>query len=400
MENNTPLNSAMKNTNITPRLVIVLAVLLCAAGPARAGEDAWHKIALYKTHILALVSDPARSATLYAATAQGLLKSLDAGATWKGLGPGLPPDSPPRAVAINPHNSKELYVGYDGLGLFKSFDGGQSWQALNEGLPNLFVRCLAISPKDPNLIYLGILGGVAISSSGGKTWHMTSGFKRSVNVNTVVIDPQNPQYLYAGTGGAGVFKSRNGGVSWMDFNEGLSSLSITSLHVDPGNSDIVLAGAYHPATPTDVYVGEASGGVFRSQDGGRTWQGSSLLNVHIFALAASPTHPNVMYTGAWGGVYRSVDNGLSWTDINAGLDNAFLHAIHVLPESPPVLLAGTTYGLISYTDFSLKAPEPGGGPGSLVYGLGGGAALGAMLGFLWFRRRRKRQIPDSQKPVW
>ena len=388
----------------TTTRIIVMTTFCCVASlPALAGKDAWHKIALDKTHIVSLVSDPARASTLYAATASGLLKSLDGGNTWSSLGDTLPRDLPPGSIAINPHNSKELYVGYDGLGIFKSSDNGQTWQAMNAGLPNTFVRCIVISPKDPNLVYLGVTGGVAISTNGGKFWHMSSGFKRTVNVNTIVIDPKNPQYLFAGTGGGGVFKSGNGGVSWKDINEGLSSLSITTLHIDPENPDIVLAGAYHPATPTDVYVGEASGGVYRSQDGGRTWQGSSLLNIHIFSLAADPARPNLVYAGAWGGIYRSVDKGLSWTDINAGLDNAFPHTIHMLPVTPPLLLAGTTYGLLSYTDASLKMPEQGsdGLATPITYGLGVSAALGLLLAFLWLRRRRKRATPDdSQQPVW
>jgi photosystem II stability/assembly factor-like uncharacterized protein len=386
--------------NTTAR-IIVMAALFCAALPALAGQDVWHKIALDKTHIAFLTSDPARSSTLYAASTLGLLKSLDGGGTWNSLGPDLPQAVPPSAVAINPHNSKELYVGYDGLGLFKSSDSGQTWEPIDKGLPNLSVRCIAISPKDPNLIYLGILGGVAISTSGGKSWHMSSGFRRAVNVNAVVIDPKNPQYLYAGTGGAGVFKSGNGGVSWKDINEGLSSLSIPALHIDPENSDIVLAGAYHPASPTDLYVGDASGGVFRSQDGGRTWQGSSLLNIHIFSFAASPACPGVVYAGAWGGIYRSTDKGLSWTDINAGLDNAFPHTVHALPGNPPTLLAGTTYGLLSYTDAALKVPtqREGGTQTLIACGLGG-AALVALLGFLRLWKRRKRAAPDSQQSVW
>ncbi|MDR0239899.1 MAG: hypothetical protein LBI88_06690 [Deltaproteobacteria bacterium] len=386
----------------TTARIIVMAALFCAASPTLAGQDTWHKIALDKTHIAFLTSDPARASTLYAASTLGLLKSLDNGASWSAL-PGLPQEVSPSAVAINSHNSKELYVSYDGLGLFKSVDSGQNWQPVDMGLPNLSIRRIVISPKDPNLIYLGILGGVAVSTNGGKFWHMTSGFKRTVNVNVIVIDPKNPQYLYAGTGGGGVFKSGNGGVSWKDVNEGLSSLSIPTLHIDPENPDILLAGAYHPATPTDLYVGEASGGVYRSQDGGRSWQGSSLLNIHIFSLAASPTYPDVVYAGAWGGVYRSTDKGLNWTDINAGLDNAFVHAVHVLPGKPPTLLAGTTYGLLSYTDAALhvSAGRDRGMEPLIVYGLGGGVALVLLLGFLFVRRRAKRKAQNGQQqPVW
>ena len=386
----------------TQASLIVAAVLFCAALSALAGRDVWQKIALDKTHVVFLTKDPARASTLYAATALGVLKSLDSGANWSKLGAFLPSDIQAAAIAINPRNSRELYVGYDGRGLFKSLDGGENWQAANEGLPNLSVRCIAISPQDPNLLYLGISGGVAISTNGGKFWQMSSGFKRAINVNALVIDPKNPQYLYAGTGGAGVFKSGNGGVSWKDVNQGLSSLSITSLHIDPENPDILLAGAYHPASPTDLYVGQASGGVFRSQDGGRSWQGSSLLNIHIFSFAASPAYPDTVYAGAWGGIYRSTDKGLNWTDINAGLDNAFPHTLHVVSDNPLTLLAGTTFGLLSYTDDSLNAPRKGdeGRTSLILYGLGVSAALALLFGFQYLRQRAKRKTRDAPQSVW
>ena len=189
------------------RAALVGCVLCSALSPALAGENAWQKIALDAVHTVFLASDPARPSTLYAATSRGLKKSLDGGTTWSDLGQTLPRDSAPNSVAVNYLNSKELYVGYEGKGIFKSQDGGNSWQAINEGLPNVYVRCIVISPKDPNLLYAGIQDGVAISTNGGKFWHMSSGFKRAVNVNCIAIDPLRPQYLYAGTGGAGVFKS-------------------------------------------------------------------------------------------------------------------------------------------------------------------------------------------------
>ncbi|MDR1241196.1 MAG: hypothetical protein LBM00_00190 [Deltaproteobacteria bacterium] len=382
--------------------VFLISGLWCSViAPAWAGENVWHKIALDKVHIVSLTSDPARPSTLYAATSVGVQKSMDNGSTWAKLGGNLPEDAFPNAVLVNPLNSKELYVSYDGRGIFKSSDSGNTWQAMNEGLPNLSVRCMAISPKDPNLLYIGIMGGVAISTNGGKLWHMSSGFKRTVNVNAVSIDPKNPQFLYAGTGGAGVFKSGNGGVSWIDINQGLSSLSITALHIDPENPDIVLAGAYHPATPTDFYVGEANGGVFRTSDGGRTWNETTLLTVTIFSFAAAPEYPEVVYTGAWGGAYRSVDRGESWVDLNEGLDNAFLHKIFVIPSVPPVILAGTTFGLLSYTDARLEKlrHKDSGASRGIRYGAAGVVAL-ALAGLLWLRRKRKRAVQKSGRPVW
>ncbi|MDR1685315.1 MAG: hypothetical protein LBR82_02540 [Desulfovibrio sp.] len=382
---------------------VIFGFLCVVASPARSGENIWHKIALDKVHVVSFISDPARPDTLYAATSRGLLKSADGGTEWVPLGANLLPEGVfPSSVAVNHLNSRELYVGYDGAGLYKSSDGGNTWQTVNEGLPNLNVRCILISPKDPNLIYIGIMGGAALSTNGGKNWHMSSGFKRTVNVNALAVDPKNPQYLFAATGGAGVFKSGNGGVSWVDVNEGLSSLSILALHIDPKNPDIVLAGSYHPATPTDFYVGEANGGVFRTLDGGRTWQETGLLTTTVFSFAATPAYPGTVYVGAWGGAYRSVDKGATWVDINNGLDNAFMHKLYVKPGEPPVILAGTTFGLLSYTDADLPKllPVAGGGVSPLVrYGIIGVAAA-VIAGACLLRRGRRRKTPDAARPVW
>lgn len=383
-------------------LFTAVFVLCCAIAPQSTAKDnAWHKIAFDKTHVVSIVSDPARPATLYAATFDGLMRSRDSGATWERLGEKLPVDMPPGAMAVNPHNSKEIYVGYDGGGLFKSQDEGATWQAVNNGLPNIYVRCIAISPRDPNLVYAGIQGGVAISTNGGKFWHMSSGLKHAVNVNTLLIDPKDPQYLYAGTGGAGVFKSGNGGVSWRDMNEGLSSLSILGLYIDAENPEILLAGAYHPASPTDLYVGKANGGVFRSLDAGRTWQETGLLNLTAFAFASVPNRPQAVYAAAWGGVYRSLDRGESWIDINTGLDNAFVHEIFVMPESPPVILAGTTFGLISYTDLTLEPllRQQGKSSSILRYALGA-AGIAALLLAILARRRAGNKKQADKKPAW
>lgn len=386
--------------NICEALTLVVVCLACLASPALARENAWHKIALDKVHIVSMASDPVRPSTLYAVTSLGLMKSADGGANWTELGEAaLPQDIPPSSVAVNPHNSKELYVGYDGRGIFKSGDGGSTWIGASEGLPNLYVRCIVISPKDPNLLYIGIQNGVAISTNGGQLWHMSSGFRRAVNVNAIAIDPKSPQYLFAATGGAGVYKSGNGGVSWKDINEGLSSLSILDLHIDPENPDIVLAGAYHPATPTDLYIGDASGGVYRTVDGGISWHETSLLNITIFSFAQSPDYPGAVYVGAWGGAYRSTDKGETWTDMNAGLDNAFLHKVLTMPGKPPVVLGGTTFGLLSYTDENIAmAGQKGEGVPALWYGVGVLAAVAALA--LILLRRRKGGRDAGKESVW
>lgn len=379
----------------------VLSLIITSPLVAHADNGMWHKIALNKEHVVSISADPVQPSTLYAVTSMGLLKSIDRGRNWTKLKGELPSDIPPSAVAVNPFNSQEIFVGFDGRGIFKSNDGGSTWASLNDGLQNLYVRCIVISPKAPNLIYVGIQNGIAITTNGGKLWHMAFGFKRATNVNAVVIDPKNPQFLYAATGGGGVYKSGNGGVSWKDINEGLSSLSILDIHVDPENPDILLAGAYHPATPTDLYVGEASGGVYRSEDGGRTWHETPLLNITIFSFTDHPDLPGVIYAGAWGGAYRSIDKGKTWIDINSGLDNAFLHKVHLLSGTPPEILAGTTFGLLSFTDTEV-GEQMGRSSANLqswqLYGCICTIGLFCMAGVFWLRNRKKRA--EEQRDAW
>jgi len=378
-----------------------MGILLCAVSfPAWGGTDAWHKITLDKTHIVSMISDPAWPSTVYAATSLGLVKSLDGGNNWNSIGDTLPQGIPPSAMAIAPCSNLEVYVGYDGLGVFKTADGGQTWQPTNEGLSGLSVRCIVVNCMNPDSVYLGTQDGLAISASGGKFWYMAPGFKQPAKVSAIAADPYYPQILYVGTEDAGVFKSGNGGVSWKDFNEGLSGLNITALYVDPNNPEIVLAGVHPSATQADS--GELVGGVFRSKDRGRTWHPSSLLYTHIFSFSGDPAYPNVVYASARDGIYRSVDSGLSWTGVNAGLDNIFPHTILFLPVEPPVLLAGTTFGLFSYSDSTLEMQVWAGDDATafIAFGFCGMAALGLLSAFLWLWRRKKGNVPDSQQPVW
>ncbi|MDR1856368.1 MAG: hypothetical protein LBR22_04320 [Desulfovibrio sp.] len=384
---------------LLPLLVLLAFLLHLAPTPAPSAENVWEKIAFEGTHVIDLAVDPARASTVYAVTPDGLMRSDDRGRNWSPRTAGLPQGKPPSSLAVNPRKSREMYLGYDGLGVFKSVDGGESWRPANDGLPNMSVRCLVISARDPNLVYAGVMGGVAITTSAGKHWHMTSGFPQRANVNAIAIDPKDPQRLYAGSGGSGVYVSGNGGVSWKDSNAGLSSLTIFAMQVNGDGA--VLAGAYHPASPADVYVGTASGGVFRSLDKGATWQGTSLFNTTIFSFAAHPQHAGVVYAGAWGGAYRSMDGGATWDDINEGLDNAFLHKVLALPLTPPILLGGTTYGLLSYVDTS-PAPAQLAGESRPVatYAILAAVLCAIAAGLLLLRRRRRSTPSDKPRTVW
>lgn len=386
-------------------LLLISLFMITAIFPSQvfANTNSWSQLALEKVGIMDLAVDPARSETLYAATTQGVQMSSDSGTTWHSINKGLPA-SEATSIAINPTNSKNIFVSYDGEGIFKSVDGGETWVAQNDGLPTLNVRTLVFHPKDSNTLYAGIKGGVCITNNAGSKWSPTSGFKPYTNVNDIAFNPQDPSTVYAATGNDGVFKSTNGGVSWKDINTGLPSMSVFTLSIDPKNPERIDAGTYNAVTPTDLYVGDVYGGVFYTNDGGAHWEASKALSsVTVFRLVRYPQNSNVIYASTLGGIYRSIDGGINWTDINAGLANEFLHALVLVPQKDaPLLLSGTPNGIYMYADpewNSLKAkisviPK-------WVWWTAGGTAGAILIGLvIWVILRKRRKGKEKHKYAW
>ena len=121
----------------------------------------------------------------------------------------------------------------------------------------------------------------------------------------LAIDPVSPTMIYAGTAGRGVFKSTDGGASWLQSNTGMGDVSIRAVAINPLTSSLVYAGP----------------GFYRSSDGGAHWVSaqSGLTNTGVNAIVVNPITPTTLFVGTGGGVFKSGDGGASWTPKNAGL---------------------------------------------------------------------------------
>jgi photosystem II stability/assembly factor-like uncharacterized protein len=196
------------------------------------------------------------------------------------------------------------------------------------------VTALAVDPTNSNVIYLGgAEGGVWKSTDGGTTWIPLTDNQASLAVGSIAIDPQNPQTIYVGTGeedfalynyaGAGILKSTNGGASWTRLSARFvgpfgsdspycGGAYIGSIAVDPGNSQILLAGAQFQCS-----VGS---GMYRSTDGGTTWTevlGTQSAPDLITGLVFDPTNGNNVYAAV--GASTSASNDGIWKSTNAGV---------------------------------------------------------------------------------
>ncbi len=208
----------------------------------------------------------------YAKEGVGLTGSEDNGESWRNSDDGFVRDVHVSKLVIDPNNNNVFYattqgeteytdkVG-DGAGVFKSTDRGNNWTQINNGLNSLETNVLAVDPNDSDVLYLGTDDdGIYKSINGGENWEKLIP-SASFGVGDIVVDPQNSDNVYMGTvdyfrlsesrgvlGDFGVYKSTDGGTTWEEFNLGLNHLGVFSLELSEENRIL--------------YAGTRAGGVY------------------------------------------------------------------------------------------------------------------------------------------
>ncbi len=305
-----------------------------------------------------ITQDPVTASTIYAGTSSGVYKSLDHGVNWTATGSGSATTIPmvTNAVAIDPSTPSTIYAATNS-GVFKSVDAGASYTVKNSGLGNTRVLSFAIDPTSPQTLYAGTNSGVFRSTNGGDSWSSwSSGITALSAINEIVLNPTNSQILYVGTSN-GVFRSTTGGAGWFSMNTGITNgAPITAMVIDPTTPTILYAAAQGASSP--VYKTTTSGSSWTPSGTGLSvvinGQPTSVFT-HEFAI--DPSNPTILYAAtASGGVFKTSDGGSNWSQSNTGLSNAQTPAITVDRITPARLYVGTNIG----TDAIIAKFDPSG----------------------------------------
>ncbi len=291
---------------------------------------------------------------------------------WRNIGPFR--GGRTRAIAGVPSQPNVFYMAQVNGGVFRTDDYGRTWKPIFDDQPTASVGALAVAVSDPNVIYVGsgeglhrpdlsVGNGLYKSTDAGKTWtHL--GLRDGQQIAQIAVDPRNPDHLLVAVAGhpygpnkeRGIFYSNDGGKTfehalYKDENTGAADVLF-----DPTNPQVAYASLWE-AREGPWENGEwngPNGGIFKTTDGGRTWQ--QLRNdlpkdIVQAQLAINPSSPRRLLAAVatldGGKLYRSFDAGETWslatTDERptARIGGGDLPVVRIDPKNPNIVYAAS-----------------------------------------------------------
>ena len=207
---------------------------------------------------------------------------------WRHIGPFRGGRS--AAVTGVPGKPNLYYFGATGGGVWRTKDGGQTWENISDGFFGGSIGAIAVAESDHNVLYVGggevtVRGNVSYgfgmwkSTDAGKTWKHI-GLKNSRHIPRVRVHPQNPELVYAAVMGdlfksseeRGVYRSKDGGATWERILFANADAGAVDLTMDPNNPRILYASTWRiRRTPYSLESGGEGSDIWKSTDGGDTW---------------------------------------------------------------------------------------------------------------------------------
>jgi photosystem II stability/assembly factor-like uncharacterized protein len=257
-----------------------------------------------------------------------------------------------------------VYVGAGTGGLYRKSPGDTQWEELTNGLPpSPEVRVITIHPLQPDVVFVGTQDGVYRSGSRGNHWRRLNMPVTGSVVWSILFRPYRPNFMYVGMAPALIFRTQDGGDSW------------DQLPMIPGPDVItmsfhtrVIAMAVNPQSPDEIYAALEVGGMVRSLDGGENWEpinrglregGEDRMDLH--GVQVSAAQPGTVYISTREGMFRSPDRGDHWDpiDIKEYSPITYTRDLLVSPGDPRTLYVSLGRAARSEVGALFRSPDLG-----------------------------------------
>jgi photosystem II stability/assembly factor-like uncharacterized protein len=344
------------------------------------------------------------------------------------------------AVVGIPGDPNTYYIGAASGGVFKTVDGGVHWEPVFDDQPAQSIGALAVDPTNPNVVWAGtgeahirsnvsIGNGVYKTIDGGRTWSHV-GLEESGRISRIIVHPHDPDvvfvaalgHLYGPQEERGVFRTQDGGETWERVLFSTENAGASDIVMDPNNPNILFAGMWEMIIWTwGRQSGGPGSGLFRSMDGGDTWErmeGNGLPRPPLgkVVLSMTPDDSNRVYAlietnsnrdfaplvDHQGVLWRSDDAGGSWRMVNA--DHTLVQRPHYYSrvvaapdDADEVHFLATSHTTSQDGGLTIRRGSAGGDnhdmwidplqPDRMIVGNDGGVHISTTRGRSWLRPR-------------
>ncbi|MFM2392618.1 MAG: hypothetical protein RLZZ546_595, partial [Bacteroidota bacterium] len=270
---------------------------------------------------------------------EGLKSSDFSGLNFRSIGPAVT-SGRVSDFAVNPKNHSEYYVATASGGVWKTENKGLTFTPIFDGEGSYSIGCITLDPSNAKTVWVGsgennnqrsvaYGDGVYKSEDGGASWK-NMGLSKSEHIAEIIVHPSNSNIVYVAAygpvwsegGERGVYKSIDGGKTWVNVKSVSSFTGCNDLVMDPRDPNILYAAFHQRMRKVYTYIGGGpESAVYKSTDGGTTWSkiegGLPKGDLGRIGIAISKVNPDVLYAiveakEKSGGIYKSEDKGVSW----------------------------------------------------------------------------------------
>ena len=382
---------------------------------SRDGGKSWSDFRVVHQDVYAMAVDPKNPDVVYAGGHGGqesgaahLARSDDGGKSWKPVGKGLEPAI--HQILVDPVNTATVYAVGGFNQLWKSVDRGATFAALAAPLSGTDdVYNVRFEPGSPSHLWIATEKGLFRSADAGASWQRADRDSGRYLIQAVAFDPADARQMLAASGGGGIYRSGDGGVSWGPSSPGLAAAWVEKLYAAPGSGvlfaqtatglfrrdadaswleqaepfaddgdEVELDGMLFERPSPEAIWAFDSASAWRSSDGGKSFRAlekkepsmrelmkGNLASAQFRSLAQDPGNPKILYAGSWSNddpgqaVWKTVDGGRSWKAAGLGLPGDDVTLLRA--AAPGVVYAVVAKALFRTDDGGAKWLAAGGG---------------------------------------